>query len=208
MSRQSGFLALDEVSLIRHYDDRPFLTPAGMSVEPLTLSHDQPTFGFRVEAKTSRRGRAVAVGYMADTGCWTHGMADLLADVDLLGVEFNHDVEMQRLSGRSWALINRNLGNRGHLSNRQGADFVSAVLKRSNRGSVRHVVLLHLSSQCNLPALAVREAKAAIRVSGRRIAVHAAQQAPAHPNLWIEPSRRRLVPILAASVAEPGWLPF
>ncbi len=45
---------LDTAGLIRHYDDRPFLTPAGIRVEPLELSHDGPTFGFRVEVKPAR----------------------------------------------------------------------------------------------------------------------------------------------------------
>ena len=52
-------------------------------------------------------------------------MAEAMVDVDLLGVEFNHDVELQRRSGRSPALIARNLGDRGHLSNRQGADLLA-----------------------------------------------------------------------------------
>jgi hypothetical protein len=133
----------------------------------------------------------VALGYLADTGSWSEPMADALADVDLLGVEFNHDVEMQRASGRPPALIARILGNRGHLSNVQGADFVTAVLARSRPGAVRHVVLLHLSEQCNLPKLALRVARAAIRATGRRVAVHAALQATAHPNLWLAPARRR-----------------
>ena len=38
-------------------------------------------------------------GYLAATGCWTARMAEALAEVDPLGVEFNHDVEMQRASG-------------------------------------------------------------------------------------------------------------
>lgn len=199
LSRRSGFVALEGSGLIRHYDERPFLTPGGISVEPLELSHDGPTFGFRVEARAGRSGRPVAVGYVADTGCWTPTLVDLLADVDLLGVEFNHDVEMQRRSGRSPALIARNLGDRGHLSNRQGAEFVAAVLRRSTRGTVRHLVLLHLSQQCNRPGLAFREARAAVRGSGRRITVHAAQQSPAHPNVWIEPARRR-----QPAAARPG----
>ena len=203
LARHPGFAALDAAGLVRHYDERPFLTPNGMSIEPLELSHDGPTFGFRVEAKASRRARSVAIGYMADTGCWTPGMADLLADVDLLGVEFNHDVEMQRRSGRSWALIARNLGDRGHLSNRQGAEFVSAVLERSGRGAVRHLVLLHLSQQCNLPGLALSEARGAVRGTGRRVTIHAAQQSPAHPNVWVESGRRRsLAP--SRSVADPA----
>jgi hypothetical protein len=110
--------------------------------------------------------------------------------VDLLGVEFNHDVAMQRSSGRSRALIMRNLGDRGHLSNRQGAEFVQAVLARSRRGALRHLVLLHLSQQCNLPDLAIETARSALGPPGRRIAVHAAQQSLSHPNLWIVPGRR------------------
>ena len=188
--QHAGFQALDAADLVRHYDDRPFLTPAGVGVEPLELSHDGATFGFRIEAKPDRRSRAVALGYVADTGTWSPRMADLLSGVDLLGVEFNHDVAMQRESARSPALIARNLGPRGHLSNAQGAEFVSAVLGRSARGALRHLVLLHLSGQCNLPSLALRSARAAVRGTGRRVAVHAAQQAPAHPNLWVEPGRR------------------
>ena len=89
-----GSSALERAGLARYFDDRPFLTPGGMRVEPTTLRHDGgPTFGFRVEARAdARKGRPVTVGYMADTGCWSDAMADALADVDVLGVEFNHDV--------------------------------------------------------------------------------------------------------------------
>ncbi len=114
-----------------------------------------------------------------------------MADVDVLGVEFNHDVTLQRNSGRAPYLIARNLGDRGHLSNAQGAGLVSAVLGRSAPGSVRHVVLLHLSDQCNRPSLALKEARGAVRAAGRRVAVHAARQSEAYPNLQVRPVRRR-----------------
>jgi phosphoribosyl 1,2-cyclic phosphodiesterase len=192
LARFSGFLALETFGLVRYYDERPFLTPTGVGVEPVALRHDGgPTFGFRIEARPDRRGRPVAIGYMADTGSWSPVMADVLSDVDLLGVEFNHDVEMQRRSGRPPALIARCLGDEGHLSNGQGAEFVTAVLARSGGGAPRHLVLLHLSQECNRPALALRSARAAVRGSGRRVVVHAALQAPAHPNLWVAPSRLR-----------------
>jgi phosphoribosyl 1,2-cyclic phosphodiesterase len=188
----AGFRALEAAALVRCYGDDPFLTPNGLRVEPVALRHDSgPTFGFRVEATQGRAGRPVALGYLADTGCWSDALAEAMADVDLLGVEFNHDVEMQRRSGRSPALIARVLGDRGHLSNAQGADFVAAVLARSRPGTVRHLVLLHLSQQCNLPHLALAVARAAIRGTGRRVALHAAEQATAHPNVWIVPARRR-----------------
>ncbi len=120
LSRHPGFQALETGALVRYYDERPFLTSTGIGIEPLELRHDGATFGFRIEAKPDRRRRSVAIGYVADTGSWSPGMADLLTEVDLLGLEFNHDVEMQRQSGRSWTLIRRNLGDRGHLSNRPG----------------------------------------------------------------------------------------
>lgn len=208
LDRLTGFQALDQAGLVRHYDDRPFLTVSGVGVEPLALRHDGgPTFGFRIETRPVRKRRAVAIGYMADTGSWSTGMADLLAGVDVLGVEFNHDVEMQRSSKRSPYLIARNLGDRGHLSNAQGAEFVTAVLDRSGPGVLRHVVLLHLSQQCNRPSLALRSARAAVRGKGRRVSVHAAQQAPAHPNLWIEPGRRRRISTSSRS-DDDASLPF
>lgn len=186
LARLDGFHALDAAGMVRHYDDRPFLAPTGHRVEPLELKHDGgPTYGFRVEAKPSRGRKSVAIGYLSDTGCWNEIIADGLTDVDLLGVEFNHDVEMQRRSHRHPALIARNLGDRGHLSNRQAADLVADVLGRSGRGSLRHVVMLHLSSQCNDPGLAVREARAAIRGAGRRVQVHTALQDFADPVVWV-----------------------
>jgi phosphoribosyl 1,2-cyclic phosphodiesterase len=185
LEADQGFQDLDRLALIRHYDARPFLARSGFRIEPIALRHEGPTFGFRVESVARRRTRALAVGYLADTGSWTETMADCLTDVDILGVEFNHDVTMQRASGRSPALIARNLGDRGHLSNRQGAELVRSVLRRSSREHVSHLVLLHLSEECNRPELAIHEARQAVQDTGRRILIHAARQAPAHPNLQI-----------------------
>jgi phosphoribosyl 1,2-cyclic phosphodiesterase len=194
-----GFQRLEEAGLVSCYDDRPFLTSSGSRLEPIPLRHDAgPTFGFRIEVSVERRGRPVSIGYLADTGSWSDSMADLLADVDVLGVEFNHDVAMQRSSGRSRQLIARNLGDHGHLSNRQGAELVEAVLARSGRVALRHLVLLHLSEQCNQPDLALEAARNALAAAGRRVAIHAAQQCPAHPNLWIAPGRK------SSRADEPG----
>ena len=186
LEAEQGFRDLDRMGLVRHYDGQPFLTPSGLRVESIPLRHDGPTFGFRIETVARRKTRAVGLGYLTDTGSWSETMADSLADVDILGVEFNHDVVMQQTSGRSPALIARNLGDRGHLSNRQGAELVRSVLRRSRRDRVRHVVLLHLSEQCNRPELAIHEAREVVRETGRRILIHTARQAPAHPNLQLE----------------------
>ena len=183
LDADAGFQELERLDLVRIYDGQPFLAPGGFRVEPIPAQHDGATFGFRIECVARRRTRAVGVGYLADTGSWTDMMADSLCDVDILGVEFNHDVAMQKSSGRSPALIARNLGDRGHLSNRQGAELVRSILDRSSREKVAHLVLLHLSEQCNRPELALREAREAVRAAGRRVTIHAARQCPAHPNL-------------------------
>jgi phosphoribosyl 1,2-cyclic phosphodiesterase len=190
LDADEGFQRLERYNLVRFYDGQPFLAPCGFRVEPIPARHDGPTFGFRIEGVARRRTRAVAVGYLADTGSWTEAMVEGLRDVDILGVEFNHDVAMQKSSGRSPALIARNLGDRGHLSNEQGAELVRSVLDRSSREKVGHLVLLHLSEQCNRPELAIKEAREAVRAAGRRIAIHAARQSPAHPDLRVGTHRR------------------
>ena len=140
--------------MIRFYDDHPFLATTGLRVEPIELRHDGgPTFGFRIEASAERREPPVSVGYVADTGCWSEKMAESLIDVDLLGIEFSHDVDLQRTSRRPEFLVRRNLGDDGHLSNTQGAELLGAILKRSRSGAVRHVVLLHLSEQFTATSL-------------------------------------------------------
>lgn len=192
LSRFPAYSRIEDAGLVRHYDDRPFFTPLGLRVEAVELSHDGgPTFGFRIEGRASRKQRPATVGYLADTGCWHARMADDMADVDLLALEFNHDVELQRRSGRAPYLIARNLGDRGHLSNDQAAEFLSAVYARSRNGTVRNVVLLHLSRQCNRPALAVKSARAAAREAGRRCSVHVAEQGETSASVAVLPSRAR-----------------
>jgi hypothetical protein len=99
---------------------------------------------------------------------------------------------MQKASGRPPALIARNLGDWGHLSNRQAAELVRSILKRSSRDRVGHLVLLHLSEQCNRPELAIHEAREVVQDTGRRILIHAAGQTPAHPNLILSTQRTAL----------------
>src|SRR5262249_58433243 len=86
-------------------------------------------------------------------------LADALADVDLLALEFNHDVGLERSSGRSPYLIARVLGEEGHLSNEQAANLLREVLRRSPPGRLRQLVQLHLSRECNRPHLAPETAQ-------------------------------------------------
>jgi len=187
LAGRPGFEELLQQSLVRDYDDAPFLTATGARVEPIAMSHDGPTYGFRIELNAGIKRRPVSIGYVADTGTWSEAMVDRLHGVDLLAVEFNHDVELERLSPRPEILKKRNLGDRGHLSNQQGAGLVACLLARSQGQSPREIVLLHLSSDCNSPELAL-EAAAAV-CTGQRI--HAAKQDHPHPILTLQPGPRR-----------------
>ena len=157
---------------------------------PFEVSHDdEPTSGFRVESP------AGSLGYAADLGTWTEAIAGHLCNVDILAVEFNHDVAMQRSSGRPAMLIDRVLGDRGHLSNEQAARLVTRVMSDSEPGCTKHLVLLHLSQQCNDPRLA--RAAAAQAIARHGTVIHVARPNSAGPMLT---GRRRVVQAML-----PGW---
>ena len=105
--------------------------------------------------------------------------------MDLLAVEFNHDLDLERASRRPAFLIARILGDEGHLSNDQAAALVRAVVARSTPGRLRHLVQLHLSGDCNKPALARAAARGVVPAGVR---VHTAEQHRAGRVLRLEPS--------------------
>ncbi len=172
----------DGAGLLRCFGEDELLRLGGLECRPLPVRHDGgATFGFRIRTATKDTAAKEAaaewsLGYVADLGCWDAALADALAEVDLLAIEFNHDVAMQRQSGRAPMLIARVLGDEGHLSNEQAADLLGEVLRRSGPGRVRQLVLLHLSRQCNRPDLALAAARAAIDALGFELPVHAARQ--------------------------------
>jgi phosphoribosyl 1,2-cyclic phosphodiesterase len=125
------------------------------------VAHDEPTFGFRFSGRADLF-EPLALGYATDLGSWSPELARTLANVDVLALEFNHDVDMEVRSGRSPHLIRRVLGAHGHLSNDQAAALLRAILANSTPARLRHLVLLHLSRQCNRRDLAESAARAAL----------------------------------------------
>src|SRR3954468_21418882 len=95
-----AFAGLRAAGLVRRFEpgDEFALAP-NLRCRALPVRHDGgATFGFRFEEAGGLFGQPAALGYAADLGCWDDDLADALAGVDLLGVEFNHDVELERLS--------------------------------------------------------------------------------------------------------------
>jgi phosphoribosyl 1,2-cyclic phosphodiesterase len=117
----------------------------GVRVRPALMSHD--TLGaaaFRIEFEHSGR----SLGFATDLGRANQRLLDHLAGVDVLAIESNYCPKMQVASGRPEYLQRRIMNGSGHLSNEQAAEAVHAIAPRE------HVVLLHLSEECNTPELA------------------------------------------------------
>jgi phosphoribosyl 1,2-cyclic phosphodiesterase len=141
------------------------LTPT-LTCRPLRVSHDSaPTFAFRIDGHDGGAAPAWSIGYAADLGCGSPELIEAFAGVDVLALEYNHDELMERQSSRPRFLVERVLGDLGHLSNRQAAELTAAIAGRSGEGFPGHLVQLHLSKDCNKPELAAvagREALVAL----------------------------------------------
>ncbi len=173
----ASFGALQTAGLTRDYVDGQLiqLTPT-LTCLPLLVSHDSvPTFAFRIdgldgdstpgEPGQPPRNPAWSIGYAADLGCGSPELVAAFAGVDVLAIEYNHDELMERTSSRPRYLVNRVLGDQGHLSNKQAAELTAAIAGQSGDGFPGHLVQLHLSRECNKPELAAvagREALVAL----------------------------------------------
>jgi phosphoribosyl 1,2-cyclic phosphodiesterase len=157
-----------------HFEpDQPLEIGPGLSCRPIRVAHDEPTFGFRFEGRADLF-EPLVLGYAADLGSWSADLARTLADAEVLALEFNHDVDLELHSGRSRHLIRRVLGSHGHLSNDQAGELVRAILRQSMPGRLRHLILLHLSRQCNRRHLAETAARGAL--GSHEAEIHTARQ--------------------------------
>lgn len=183
----AGFGGLQADGLVHPYEvGQDLRLGNGLACRPFRVRHDNTvTCGFRFEAAHDLFGQACALGYAADLGCWQGETARALANVDVLAVEFNHDVTLQHASGRSPRLVRRVLGDDGHLSNVQAAALVREAIRLSEKGRLRHLIQLHLSRDCNRPALAVAAAAEAVQGCDPAVEIHTARQDQPGPCLAV-----------------------
>jgi phosphoribosyl 1,2-cyclic phosphodiesterase len=163
----ASFPAFSAAGLTREFIDGALieLTP-NLTCRPLLVSHDSvPTFAFRLDGRDGEPHPAWAIGYASDLGCGSPELIEAFAGVDVLALEYNHDEMMERASPRPKFLVDRVLGDQGHLSNKQAAELTTAIAGRSGEGFPGYLVQLHLSRDCNRPELAAvagREALVAL----------------------------------------------
>jgi len=123
-----------------------FHLQCGARVSPVLLSHDEDgVTAMRFEMPEEYGGGVL--GFATDLGRVTRELVELFKNngrgVDVLAIESNYCPRLQAGSGRPEFLVHRITGGRGHLSNAEAIEAIRAVEPRE------HVVLLHLSRDCN-----------------------------------------------------------
>ena len=87
-------------------------------------------------------------------------------DADLLYIESNYDPEMLENGPYPLMLRQRIAGNKGHLSNQDCAQVISAAVFE---GSVRNIILGHLSENNNTSELALLVSSEALSGMGLKV---------------------------------------
>jgi phosphoribosyl 1,2-cyclic phosphodiesterase len=139
-------------------------TIGDIAVGSFTIPHDaiDPVgFTFRVQGRK--------VGHVTDLGYIPDSIRVHLQGTDFLILESNHDLEMLKVGPYPWAVKQRVMGRRGHLSNDVVSDFILGDLK----DETRTLVLAHLSEHNNHPELVRLVADQALkrRALGTRLVV-------------------------------------
>ncbi|MBE3519319.1 MAG: MBL fold metallo-hydrolase [Firmicutes bacterium] len=143
--------------LVRTIQDGERVKAGGFVIGAFWKPHDSvDPLSFVVEGKDGRAALLTDLGHVPSR------IISLLRGVEYLILESNHDVEMEKSSGRPYALVARVLGDYGHLSNVQAG----AALSRIATKNTRKVILAHLSLDCNTPEKAIQSCSGALSGCG------------------------------------------
>lgn len=131
---------------------------AGMNVSSFCTSHDsRESVGFRIHTQDGKRiAIATDLGFVSDTVMCN------LSECDVVMIESNHDIGMLQNGRYPYFLKRRILSKTGHLSNEDCA----CILPKLCRSGAKNFVLAHLSSDNNVPELALETAVSAMKMSG------------------------------------------
>jgi L-ascorbate metabolism protein UlaG (beta-lactamase superfamily) len=188
--QEARIRALRRAGLIVEFGDQPFpLRIRGQEVGvvcPVRGPHDRDgVVSYRLTTPSGR------LAFATDLGRADHDeLINAMTDVDFLAIESNYDPPMQLASSRPVYLKQRIMGGRGHLSNEQALEAICRALDRSRRPP-EHIVLLHLSRQCNCPNL-VRHMFSAHPVVGPRLRITSQSE----PTPWLDAADMRHEPVL------------
>lgn len=126
------------------------MTIGDLDVSSFAVSHDAVHPQFYTFHKNNKQ-----FVMLTDTGYVSDRLRGLLKDADAYLIESNHDLGMLRMGRYPWSLKQRILGDKGHLSNEDGALALAELIG----DRTKRVYLGHLSKENNLKAIARQTAE-------------------------------------------------
>lgn len=152
-----------------------------LRIECFPVPHDAvDPVGFVITDHESR------LGVLSDVGYVTNLIRDRLSGVNTLFMEANYDAKLlDEDTKRPWPTKQRISGRHGHLSNDQAAELVTQLAHED----LHHVVLGHLSEDCNHPDIARSRIETALRPKAALAKVLCADRHA--PTPWLEVAMRR-----------------
>ena len=130
----------------------------GFSITPFDVPHDVPCLGYRVEGESGCFAMATDIGHTTDS------VKEGLKGADFVMVESNHDIGMLMGGPYPPYLKRRIASEEGHLSN----EDCGALCCEMVQTGCEHFLLGHLSSNNNLPRLAIQAVCGALTQAGIR----------------------------------------
>jgi phosphoribosyl 1,2-cyclic phosphodiesterase len=138
-----GTVELIEKNKLQHYTAKRL---KDFLVTPIPMSHDAvDPIGFVVDDGTQK------LVYITDTGYISEQNLNVCKNADYFIVESNHNIKMLLQTDREFRLIQRILGDNGHLSNEDAALYISQMIGENTK----EIVLAHLSEEANNPNVAL-----------------------------------------------------
>lgn len=117
-----------------------------LTIEIFKTSHDvEDSNGYIFES----HGKSIA--YITDTGYINRKNHKKLKDLSFYVMESNHDIQLLMDGKYPYYLKQRILGDRGHLSNKDSANYLSSFIGNDTEG----IILIHLSQDNNKPEIAL-----------------------------------------------------
>jgi len=136
-----------ELSFIENYQiiEENSIQIKDAQIDVIRTSHDaEESRGYIINNNNK------SVVYITDTGYINNKYFDLLKNKDIYILESNHDIEMLNNGPYPFALRQRILGDKGHLSNYDSSKYLSEFIGNKTKC----IILAHLSEENNTKDLA------------------------------------------------------
>lgn len=126
--------------------DQRMFTMGDIDIQPYSVSHDAIDPQFYAFQKGNKQ-----FVMLTDTGYVSQRLRSMLANASAYLIESNHEIEMLRYGNYPWALKQRILSDKGHLSNEDGALAMVDLIGNNTKD----IYLGHLSRENNTKQLAI-----------------------------------------------------